>query len=39
LFFVSSLFVKKPSRMQGVLLVMTLAVLVYALTQRRLRQQ
>src|SRR5262249_60474775 len=39
LFFVSSLFVKKPSRIQGVLLVMTLALLVYALTQRRLRQQ
>jgi transposase len=39
LFFVSSLFVKKPSRIQGVLLVMTLALLVYSLTQRRLRQQ
>ena len=39
LFFVSSLFVKKPSRIQGLLLVMTLAVLVYSLTQRRLRQQ
>jgi len=39
LFFVSSLFVKKPSRIQGLLLVMTLALLVYALTQRRLRQQ
>jgi transposase len=39
LFFVSSLFVKKPSRIQGLLMVMTLAVLVYALTQRRLRQQ
>jgi transposase len=38
-FFVSSLFVKKPSRIQGLLLVMTLALLVYALTQRRLRQQ
>jgi len=39
LFFVSSLFVKKPSRIQGLLMVMTLALLVYALTQRRLRQQ
>ena len=39
LFFVSSLFVKKPSRIQGLLMVMTLALLVYSLTQRRLRQQ
>lgn len=39
LFFVSSLFVKKPSRIQGLLLVMTLALLVYSVTQRRLRQQ
>jgi transposase len=39
LFFVSSLFVKKPSRIQGLLTVMTLALLVYSLTQRRLRQQ
>ena len=39
LFFVSSLFVKKPSRIQGLLRVMTVALLVYALTQRRLRQQ
>ena len=38
LFFVSSLCVKKPSRIQGVRTVMTLAVLVYALTQRRWRQ-
>jgi hypothetical protein len=37
--FVSSLFVQKPSRIQGMLLVMTLALLVYAGTQRRLRQQ
>ena len=29
LFFVSSLFVKKPCRMQGLLMVMTLALLVY----------
>lgn len=39
LFFVSSLFVKKPCRIQGLLMVMTLALLVYAVTQRRLRQQ
>jgi transposase len=37
-FFVSSLVVKKPRRIQGVLLVMTLALLVYSLTQRRWRQ-
>jgi len=39
LFFVSSLFVKKPSRIQGLLMVMTLALLVYAVAQRRLRNQ
>ena len=39
LFFVSSLFVKKPSRMQGLLMVMTLSLLVYAVAQRRLRQE
>jgi transposase len=38
-FFVSSLFVKKPCRMQGLLMVMTCALLVYAVTQRRLRKQ
>ena len=38
LFFVSSLFVKKPSRIQGLLMVMTLALLVYAVAQRRLRR-
>jgi transposase len=38
LFFVSSLFVKKPTRMQGLLMVMTLALLVYSVAQRRLRQ-
>jgi hypothetical protein len=36
--FVSSWFVKKPSRIQGLLMVMTLALLVYAVAQRRLRQ-
>jgi transposase len=37
LFFVSSLFVKKPSRIEGLLMVMTLALLVYSVAQRRLR--
>jgi transposase len=39
LFFVSSLFVKKPSRIQGLLMVMTLGLLVYSVAQRRLRQE
>jgi transposase len=39
LFVVSSLFSKKPCRIQGLLMVMTLALLVYAVAQRRLRQQ
>jgi len=39
LFFVSSLFVKRPSRIQGLLMVMTAALLVYSVAQRRLRQQ
>ena len=39
LFFVSSLFVKKPSRIEGLLMVMTLALLVYSVAQRRLRTQ
>ena len=39
LFFVSSLFVKKPSRIQGLLMVMTLSLLVYSVAQRRLRQE
>lgn len=38
LFFVSSLFVKKPARIEGLLMVMTLALLVYAIAQRRLRR-
>jgi len=38
-FFVSSLFVKKPSRIEGLLMVMTLALLVYSVAQRRLRNQ
>ena len=38
-FFVSSLCVKKPSRIQGLCMVMTLALLVYAVAQRRMRHQ
>ncbi|MBC8233649.1 IS1634 family transposase [bacterium] len=38
-FFVSSLFVKKPSRIVGLLMVMTLALLVYSVAQRRIRKQ
>jgi transposase len=33
LFLVSSLFVKKPCRIQGLLMVMTLALLVYSVAQ------
>jgi transposase len=39
LFFVSSLFVQKPCRIPGLLMVMTLALLVYSVAQRRVRQQ
>lgn len=39
LFFVSSLFLKKPSRIQGLLMVMSLALLVYSVAQRILRNQ
>ncbi len=39
LFFVSSLFLKKPSRIQALLMVMTLSLLVYTLAQRRMRAQ
>jgi len=38
LFFVSSLFVKKPCRIRT-LMVMTLALLVYSVAQRRLRRE
>ena len=38
-FFVSSLFVKKPSRIQGLLMVMTLALFVSTVAQRRMRHQ
>jgi len=37
LFFVSSLFLKKPSRIEALLMVMTLSLFVYSLAQRRLR--
>jgi transposase len=36
--FVASLFVKKPNRTEGLLMVMTLALLVYSVAQRRLRK-
>ena len=39
LFFASSLFVKKPGRLQALLMVMTLALLVYSVAQRRLRKE
>ncbi len=37
--FASSFFVKKPERIMGLLLVMTLALLVYSIAQRRLRHR
>jgi transposase len=37
-FFTAALFVKKPARLQALLMVMTLALLVYAVTERRLRR-
>ncbi|WDE03890.1 IS1634 family transposase [Thalassomonas viridans] len=37
LFFVSSLFIKKPSRIDALLMIMTLSLLVYTVGQRRLR--
>jgi len=38
-FFVSSLFVKKPSPVQRLLMVMTLSLLVYSIAERRLRKK
>lgn len=38
LMFASSLFVKKPERIMGLLMVMTLALLIYAIAQRRLHK-
>ena len=37
LFFVSSLFIKKPSRIDALLMIMTLPLLVYSIAQRRMR--
>ncbi|MCW5589214.1 MAG: IS1634 family transposase [Legionellales bacterium] len=37
IFFASSLFLKKPSRIMGLLMVMTLSLLVYSIAQRRIR--
>ena len=37
LFFTSSLFIKKPSRIMGLLFIMTLSLLVYSIAQRRMR--
>lgn len=39
LFFTSSLFIKKPSRIMGLLFIMTLSLLVYSIAQRRLRNK
>lgn len=39
LFFVSSLFIKKPSRIDALLMIMTLSLLIYSVAQRRLRAQ
>ena len=38
LFFVSSLYLKKPSRIEALLMIMTLSLFVYSITQRRIRQ-
>lgn len=38
-FFTSSLFIKKPQRIEGLLMVMTLALLVYAIAQRIIRNK
>jgi transposase len=38
-FFVSSFFLKKPSRIMSLLMIMTLSLLIYSVTQRHLRNQ
>lgn len=38
-FFVSSFFLKKPSRIMGLLMIMTLSLLIYSVAQRYLRKQ
>jgi transposase len=37
IFFAESFFVKKPSRLEGLLMIMTLSLLVYSLCERKLR--
>lgn len=39
LFFTSSLFITKPSRIAGLLMVMTLSLMVYNIAQRRMRKE
>lgn len=39
LFFTSSLFIKKPNRIMGLLFIMTLSLLVYSIAQRRMRNK
>jgi len=38
-FFVSSFFLKKPSRIMALLMIMTLSLLVYSIAQKHLREQ
>ena len=38
-FFTQSLFIKKPERIEALLFVMTLALLIYSIAQRHLRQE
>ena len=38
IFFVASLFIKKPKRIQALLFIMTLSLLVYSIAQRKLRK-
>ena len=38
-FFASSFFLKKPSRIMGLLMIMAIALLVYSVAHRHLRQQ
>ena len=39
LFFTSSLFIKKPSRIAGLLMVMTLSLMIYNIAERRMRNE
>lgn len=39
LFFTSSLFITKPSRIAGLLMVMTLSLMIYNIAQRRMRKE